>query len=447
MNLEKREYIPREYEEMYEDEIDLKELFLVLWRNKIKIMIIAFICMVLGFGAGKVMGAKSKRSTVVVEYTYPGIEEGKSPSGDILGATYSQLKNIFMVKEIYSKMPELANLNILEDNMLNGIKITPVIPENLEKGTVYNPNKFTYSLKLTGSSEMDEEVLRNFVEVQRDWFKRSFNVENQLSTISFEESSYYDYKDIVLIIENSMISTENSINILLKNTLTNEDRIEMQNILKELRILKEINLAKVKNIIEDYNVTKNPENLMITYRQQIETLEIERAKSTGKIAQLEDMIKNYKPSERDVMIISNGSTESVKADTENYYTEFLRQLATEKIRLSEINAEIKYINEKMKRNLNVDENRNQIVNQELENITKANNEKIQRVNELTLKNYNRKYGEIIKITEDFTTKSNSKTMLITLAGLVLGGFLGVCYVLLGNFIFEEKKKGFQNQNK
>ena len=57
MNLEKKEYIPEEYRDIYEDEIDLKELFLVLWRNKIKIAAAAFICMVL-----RIWCRKSKRS-------------------------------------------------------------------------------------------------------------------------------------------------------------------------------------------------------------------------------------------------------------------------------------------------------------------------------------------------------------------------------------------------
>ena len=128
-----------------EEEIDLKELFLVLWRYKVKILIIAFICMVLGFAAGKITGAKSKKSTVVVEYTYPGIEEGKSPSGNTLGLTYNQFKNIFMIKDVFHKMPELENNGLTEDGVLNGIKITPVLPEGLKEGEVYYPNKFTYS--------------------------------------------------------------------------------------------------------------------------------------------------------------------------------------------------------------------------------------------------------------------------------------------------------------
>ena len=447
MNLEKREYMPEEYRDMYEDEIDLKELFLVLWRNKVKIMAVALICMILGFAAGKVMGLKSKKSTVVVEYTYPGIEEGKSPNGNVLGAAYNQLKNIFMIKDIYHKMPELATLNISEDNMLNGIKITPVMPEDLEKGKVYYPNKFTYSLKITGSSEMDEEVLRNFIEVQRDYFKRNYKLNNQLPMLDFTQSTPYDYNEMANVIGASLNTSIKAVNTLSDDMLINDDKIELQSILKELTILRYINLVKVKNMIEDYSVTKNPENLMISYRQQLEELNRAKSRSIGKIAQLEDMIKNYKPIEKDVVIMSNGNSETIKTDNENYYTEFLRQLAAEKIKLSDINVEIKYVNEKMKKEINSDNSKNEYVNKEFELITNKNNEKIAQINSLVLKNYNRKYAEIIKVSEDVTTTSNSKTLITTVAGLVLGGFLGVCYVLLGNFIFEEKKKNHQEKNK
>ena len=438
--MERREYMPEEYRDVYEDEIDLKELFLVLWRNKVKIIIVAFVCMVIGFAAGKITAAKNKKSTVVVEYTYPGIEEGKSPNGGNLGATYNQFNNIFMIKDIYHKMPELEKMGISQDTMLNGIKITPVLPENLEKGAVYYPNKFTYSLKMTGSSETDEEVLRNFVDIQRDYFKKSYRVENQLPMLNFEESISYDYNSMIEVINNALNASVKSLEILSTDTMMTGDRVEIQTILQELKILKDIDLLKIKNKINDYGITKNPEELMLGYRQEIERLEISKAKTMGKIAQLEDMIKSYKPAAKDIVIMNNGNTEKIKSEEENYYTEFLRQLAAEKIQLSDINVQIKYINEKMKKAINNDEKRAEEVNKELEFIVNKNNEKVLRINELILKNYNRRYAEIIKISEDVTTKSTSKTMLITLAGLILGGFLGACYVLVGNFIFEEKRK-------
>ena len=59
----------------------------------------------------------------MVEYTYPGIEAGKSPDGNTLGLTYSQFKNIFMIKDIFHKMPELSQEGLTEDGVLNGIKI------------------------------------------------------------------------------------------------------------------------------------------------------------------------------------------------------------------------------------------------------------------------------------------------------------------------------------
>ena len=196
MNLEKKEYIP-ECRDVYEDEIDLKELFLVLWRNKIKIMAAALICMIIGFGSGKINSAKNKKSTVVVEYTYPGIEEGKSPSGNTLSLTYSQFKNIFMIKDIFHKMPELLEMGLTEDGVFNGIKITPVFPEELKKGEVYFPNKFTYSLKMADSSEKDEEILKNFIEVQKDYFKRNYALTQRLPMLDYQKSLKYDYKDII----------------------------------------------------------------------------------------------------------------------------------------------------------------------------------------------------------------------------------------------------------
>lgn len=432
--------MPENYGEVYEDEIDLKELFLVLWRNKVKILIIAFICMVLGFVAGKITGAKSKKSTVVVEYTYPGIEEGKSPSGNTLGLTYNQFKNIFMIKDVFHKMPELENNGLTEDGVLNGIKITPVLPEGLKEGEVYYPNKFTYSLKTGVSRETDEEILKNFVEVQKDYFKRNYTLTSRLPILDYGKSVTYDYKDIISVINSSLNAAVSTVGNLEKDLISLEDKVEMENILKELNILKSINLTKVKNMVEDYRVTKNPDELMLNYRQQLEELDRQKEITAGKISQLESMIKNYKPDNKNVVIMSNGSSEKIKTDEENYYTEFLRQLSAEKIKLSDIQVQIKYINKKMNQEVNTDTLKSEEVNKELKFVTEELNEKIVKINDLTVKNYNKKYSEIIKVVEDVTTKSNSKTMFITLAGLILGFFFGACYVLVGNFIFEEKKK-------
>ena len=432
--------MPENYGEVYEDEIDLKELFLVLWRNKVKILIIAFICMVLGFAAGKITGVKSKKSTVIVEYTYPGIEEGKSPSGNTLGLTYNQFKNIFMIKDVFHKMPELKKNGLTEDGVLNGIKITPVLPEDLKEGEVYYPNKFTYSLKTGISKETDEEILKNFVEVQKDYFKRNYTLTSRLPMLDYEKSATYDYKDIISVLNSSLNVAVSAVGNLEKDIISLEDKIEMENILKELNILKSINLEKVRNMVEDYRVTKNPDELMLNYRQQLEELDRQKEIVAGKISQLESMIKNYKPDNKNVVIMSNGSSEKIKTDEENYYTEFLRQLSAEKIKLSDIQVRIKYINKKMNQEVNTDTLKSEEVNKELKFITEELNRKIEKINDLTVKNYNKKYSEIIKVVEAVTTKSNSKTMLITLAGLILGFFFGACYVLVGNFIFEEKKK-------
>lgn len=432
--------MPENYGEVYEDEIDLKELFLVLWRNKVKILIVAFICMVLGFAAGKTNAAKSKKSTVVVEYTYPGIEEGKSPSGNTLGLTYNQFKNIFMIKDVFHKMPELENNGLTEDGVLNGIKITPVLPEGLKEGEVYYPNKFIYSLKTGVSRETDEEILKNFVEVQKDYFKRNYTLTSRLPILDYGKSVTYDYQDIISVINSSLNAAVSTVGNLEKDLVSLEDKVEMENILKELNILKNINLTKVKNMVEDYRVTKNPDELMLNYRQQLEELDRQKEITAGKISQLESMIKNYKPDNKSVVIMSNGNSEKIKTDDENYYTEFLRQLSAEKIKLSDIQVQIKYINKKMNQEVNTDALKGEEVNKELKFITEELNEKIAKINDLTVKNYNKKYSEIIKVVEAVSTKSNSKTMLITLAGLILGFFFGACYVLVGNFIFEEKKK-------
>lgn len=438
-NLEKGQLIEKDYE-IYEDEIDLKELFLVLWRNKIKIIVIAVICMILGFISGKVMANKNKRASVVVEYNYPGIEAGLTPTGERFSPTYRQFKNIFMIKTIYDELPELNNENFSQDDLLSAIKISPVLPKNLKDGEVYYPNSFTYNLKISKSDEENENILKHFIDIQRDYFKENYKLGIKIPYLNFDKNIPYDYYDMVSIIDSSLGSAINSINKIDPKYMSARNSIEMQSLLKELEILRTVNIEKIKNLINDYNITKNPEELMVTYRQKLEDLNIAKEKSLGKITQLENMVKTYKPNEKSIVIMSNGSSEKVNTEEENYYTEFLRELAAEKIRLSDINIQIKYLKDKMNKSLNKDITKTEEVNKDIEFIVIKVNEKIKRINELNIENYNKKYADIIKIRENITTTSDSKTLILTLAGLILGGFLGICYVLLMNFINEEKNK-------
>ncbi|MCF2625448.1 hypothetical protein I6E17_04540 [Fusobacterium perfoetens] len=197
-------------------------------------------------------------------------------------------------------------------------------------------------------------------------------------------------------------------------------------------------------MVKDYKITKNPNELMINYRQKLLDLEKQKELATGKIQQLESMIKAYKLDDKNIVIMNNGNSEKINTNTENYYTEFLRQLADEKIKLSNILVEIKDINKKMNQTLNTDSSKIEEINKELNSVITSANINFEKINNLTVKNYNKKYSDIIKITESVTTKSSSKTMFITLIGFILGGFLGICYVLIRNFIFEEKKKQKNN---
>ena len=106
------------------------------------------------------------------------------------------------------------------------------------------------------------------------------------------KSVTYDYKDIISVISSSLNAAVSALRNLDQDLVSLEDKVEVQTILKELNILKNINLAKAKNMVDDYRVTKNPDELMLNYRQQLEQLEIQKEIKAGKINQLETNGKN-----------------------------------------------------------------------------------------------------------------------------------------------------------
>ena len=444
MESKRKNYMIENHNDFYEDEIDLKEIFLILWRNKIKIGSIALVFMIIGFVTGNINNIKSKKAVAVIEYNYPGIEKGKTPEGDSLGPTYQKFKNIFMVKQIFKEMPELSKKNLSEDDILAAIKISPVIPKDLKKEEIYYPNKFILSFKGTPSTKQNETILKTFLEVNKNFLKNNYTNKILLPKIDYSYIKSYDFKDEITILNSSLTAAISISTALNKELIDFQYKAKLQTLIKDLELLKNIDLVRVNNIIEDYKMTKSPETLELFYKQQLEKLEKNKEVVLNDISELEKMIKKYKPENKEILLLNNSTNSKIRTNEEDYYTEFLRELSRERLTLSKINSEINYIHKKMIQPLNTNDDKDYKLEEKIKNIVKSTNENIDSINNLIDISYNQKYSNLVQIIKPVTTESSGKTMLITLIALILGLGFGTFYVLVANYIFEEKKNKKNN---
>jgi hypothetical protein len=75
---------PKPFEQNFDDEIDLKDIFIPLWKAKYRILLFGLICLslTLVYSQGGVIVEKSKYASIQVHFNFQGVEGGTFPNGE-----------------------------------------------------------------------------------------------------------------------------------------------------------------------------------------------------------------------------------------------------------------------------------------------------------------------------------------------------------------------------
>lgn len=109
-------------EHNFDDEIDLKDIFIPLWKAKYRILLFGLICLslVLGYSLGGVIVDKSKYASIQVHFNFQGVEGGVFPNGEKFSP--QELISGSVLSEVYRSIDAP---NFSYSDLVRAINVTP----------------------------------------------------------------------------------------------------------------------------------------------------------------------------------------------------------------------------------------------------------------------------------------------------------------------------------
>lgn len=421
--MEKYDYL----EEIRDDEIDLVEITKILVKRKFLIIGIAVIVSLASIIAGGVAYTKGKNVQAIIGYNYEGISKGLNPDESQFSVT--DLKNNIVARRTYEKYPILKEKGISLTDFIFAIKIKGLIPDkvsslaetSLKRGEtfIYNPVDYKMSLKLTGDTSLDREILRDLMTEYIAYFNYKYKSSETVSTINVNNFVGYDYMDMVKVIALDIeLAKDMAGRLSEKPFISKTTGLTYGDINKILTNMEEIDINNIESLFGTNYISK-----------ELAEKKIERRKARGKAEVLKGMLRDYKPSERKMILPTIGET-GVKISTEEeYYTALLKdyEIAATKVKNLEVEIDVASKNRiKIKDNKEVDK--------QIEIATKKYNMIIAKMNLMNQEYYNKYFADSVRVIAEPSITSNSKAGIITLAGIILGIMLGLGSAFVAEFI-------------
>ncbi|MFK4785448.1 hypothetical protein [Fusobacterium sp. MFO224] len=436
--MEKYDYL----EEIRDDEIDFVEITKILVKRKFLIIGIAAIVSLASIIAGGVAYTKGKNVQAIIGYNYEGISKGLNPDESQFSVT--DLKNNIITRRTYEKYPILKEKGISLTDFIFAIKIKGLIPDrvsslaetSLKRGEtfIYNPVDYKISLKLTGNTSLDREILRDLMTEYIAYFNYKYKSSETVSTININNFVGYDYMDMVKVIALDIeLAKDLAGRLSKKSFISKTTGLTYGDINKVLTNMEEIDINNIESTIEVSNITNNLVERKLLLNNKVRNLKLEKDKTQSKAEVLKGMLRDYKPSTRKMILPTIGET-GVKISTEEeYYTALLKdyEIAATKVKNLEIEIEeeIRKVNE-LSDNIVV---KNQL-DKQIEIATKKYNKIIAKMNLMNQEYYNKYFADSVRVIVEPSITSNSKAGIITLAGIILGIMLGLGSAFLAEFI-------------
>lgn len=290
--------MPNEIEVFKEnDEIELMDLFLVLWRRKsiiIGIVLFSVVCALLLITFQK----KELRTEMVIGLNFEGINKGIYPDGSIFESIDIISPNVL------SKL----NLNI---DLSGHVFVEALIPNQMQlklkedSAYIYYPNRFKivlleYEPALFDSNKERADTLKAIAKAFKINFEKKFIEESAIS-IQFPDDfiNTSEYDDVTYVIENNINLTESI--IARKSEITGafkskENRYIFSDLLSQLIVLRRVDFKNVVSEIKTRHLAKNKERLLARISEDIKDLEYERLKSEKMAKVSYDLLASVKDS-------------------------------------------------------------------------------------------------------------------------------------------------------
>ena len=433
--LEERKY----YEE--DDEIDLMELIRTLMKHKYLIVTSTLIVTVLVTLGGYVYNKINTVNSTIIKFNYPEIATGKNPDGSIF------LKENIIPLNVLNTVFEEEREKIKSENIAvfkKSVEIQGIIPNGtetrIENALKKGEDIFYVPTQYKISSKEDKKVLAALVTDVVEEFINKYKPNYTLAP--FENIQGYDYDNIYLLINDRIdLLKANLKNGNKENYISNKLGYSFNELAVRIDSLQRVELQDYYSYYNVNGLSLNKIMRGIRYDSEIKENQLEKEKLMGKAQILKNLLDQYKPTGRQIVVPNIGDF-GVKIDTENeYYSNLINQYLSINNQIKDKEFEIKKLQEE-KDNINYpSENQKNVIEQKLNLTIEKLNNIIEDLNKINEDYVNAKYSDMIKVISPVTQINKGKPLLLFLGvGIVLGGMLGVFLAFMREFAKNYKNK-------
>ena len=324
-----------------EQGISLKDLFLIVWKRRILLIIFTIAGLFLTLVVGLIINAQSSKVSTIVEFQWNGILSGSYPDGQRFDYT-----NLFESSVLNQSLNETSLETISSNELRAAIQIVPIIPndvlqiiqESLEKGVQisYFASEFKIVVdngKLGVSVETGQELLGHLIENFREDFERKYIQRAVIIDYTNVNLEDYDYIDSYEILYSQIQLINNAVNSVLpgaNNFVSTELGIGFGDITVRTNLVGSIELATMSSRINNYLLSKDKDLLITRYTYEIELDQLGLDKENAVRSGLENLITNYVGSTSTIII--PGLDIGDQLDTDPYLnTLYANLVATQRI--------------------------------------------------------------------------------------------------------------------
>lgn len=326
----------------------------------------------------------------------------------------------------------------------SGIKIEGIVPESVEtriENALKKGEKFSYTpVQYRITTKENKDVLEELVNDSIEEFVNKYKPSNKASEL--EEFKNYDYDNIYLLLNDRIDLLKNDINSeTKKNYISNKLGYSFNELLARLESLERVELQDYYSYFSVNGLSLNKIMREIRYDSEIRDIKLEKEKLQAKAQVLRNMLDQFKPTNRS-LVVPNVGDFGIKINTENeYYTNLINQYLNINYQIKDKEFSIKKLEEEKKIVAYPSENQKQVIDKKVTVIREKLNSIINELNKINEEYVNAKYSDMIKIVSLASENSKGKPMVLFLAiGVILGGMLGIFLAFTKEFVKNYKKK-------
>ena len=218
---------------------------------------------------------------------------------------------------------------------------------------------------------------------------------------------------------------------------------ELNNRLDNLQNIELKNLESFLNI-KGFSNSKNKREMKL--RADIKLLNLKKEKLIGESKVIKNILDEYKPTNRQIVVPSMGEM-GIKLETENeYYSKLIEKYLLINTSRENTEYEIKFKEEEISKIVYPTNEENKAINENINLLVTKLNKVIEDTNNINKEFYEVKYGDMIKILTPVEINNSGKPIILFLGvGTILGLFTSIFLIFICEFIKNYKAKfSFKN---